>query len=207
MKKLTLFAILFFTILSNSSAQQIDVDVRVLPPYQLSLDGLTNQLLATVRNTNIEQPANNINFRLELYGPKGLHIFSNRVFDEDLDLEPGEARQFIGDDWDALYESTNLTIEPINEKQRMIDTQMLRDGVYKICLIAFNTVTNERLSNGVPSDCYDFTVEVPDAPKIIFPRSNYSIPQDGSPLNIIWQQINLKTNILLKLLMLQISQK
>ncbi len=194
MKKLTLLTLLVCTILSNSFAQQIDVDVRVRPPYQLSLDGLTNQLLATVRNTNLEVPANNINFKLELYGPRGLRIFSNRVFDVDIDLEPGEIRQFIGNDWDALYESTNLTIEPIDEKQRMIDTQMLRDGVYKICLTAFSTVTNERLSKGVPSDCGGFTVEVPDAPKIIFPQNNYKIPLDGSPLNIIWQQTNLKSS-------------
>ncbi|HBS11201.1 MAG TPA: hypothetical protein DEO36_01470, partial [Flavobacteriaceae bacterium] len=43
------------------------------------------------------------------------------------------------------------------------------------------------------SDCADFTVEVPDAPEIIFPIANYKIPQDGSPLNITWQQLNVKT--------------
>ena len=192
--KILLVIVFLFLIVSNNQAQQIDIDVRVSPPYQLNLDGLTNQLLATVRNTSLEAPANNINFRLELYGPKGLRISSNRIFDEDIDLEPGEVRQFIGNDWDALYESTNLSIEPIQEKQRMLNTQSLRDGSYKICITAFSTITNERLSKGVPSDCDDFIVEEPNAPEIIFPRNNYTIPQDGSPLNITWQQLNVKTS-------------
>ena len=192
--KILLVIVFFFLIVSNNQAQQIDIDVRVSPPYQLNLDGLTNQLLATVRNTNLEASANNINFRLELYGPKGLRISSNRVFDEDIDLEPGEVRQFIGNDWDALYESSNLTITPIQEKQDIINRQSLRAGKYKICITAFSTITNERLSKGVPSDCADFTVEVPDAPEIIFPIANYKIPQDGSPLHITWQQLNIKTS-------------
>lgn len=192
--KILLVIVFLFLIVSNNQAQQIDIDVRVSPPYQLNLDGLTNQLLATVRNTSLEAPANNINFRLELYGPKGLRISSNRIFDEDIDLEVGEVRQFIGDDWEALYESTNLTITPIEEKENIINRQSLRAGEYKICITAFSTITNERLSKGVPKDCADFTVEVPDAPEIIFPIANYKIPQDGSPLHITWQQLNVKTS-------------
>jgi len=131
--KILLVIVFFFLIVSNNQAQQIDIDVRVSPPYQLNLDGLTNQLLATVRNTNLEASANNINFRLELYGPKGLRISSNRVFDEDIDLEPGEVRQFIGNDWDALYESSNLTITPIQEKQDIINRQSLRAKKIQRC--------------------------------------------------------------------------
>ena len=195
MKHKISLAILFFVLaIGHSYAQQIEVNLRVSPPYQLGLDGLTNQLLATVRNTNLEEPINNINFRLELYGPKNLRIFSDRAFDDDIDLEAGEVRTFIGGDWEGLYESTNLTIEPSSEKQRILDTQSLRDGVYKICLTAYSTVGFQNLSKGVPSDCDDFTVEVPQPPEIISPNANFKIPNNDAALQVNWFQSLLKTS-------------
>ncbi len=195
MKNKTLLTILFFVLaIGKSQAQQIEVNINVSPPYQLSLDGLTNQLLATVRNTNLEDPITDINFRLELYGPKGLHIYSTRVFNDDIDLEAGEVRTFIGNDWEGLYGSTDLTIEPVSEEQRLLDTQSFRDGVYKICLTAYSTITQVQLSSGVPSGCDDFTVEVPEPPVIIFPTSNFKIPNSDFLVQVNWTQLNINNS-------------
>ena len=191
--KITLTILFLIIAFGQSYSQQIEIDVRVSPPFQLGLDGLTNQLLATVRNTNLEEPINDVNFRLELFGPKSLRIFSDRVFADDIDLAPGEVRSFMGGDWEDLYESINLTIQPDSEKQRIIDTQSLRDGVYKICLTAYSTVNLQNLSLGVPSDCDDFTVEVPDLPKIILPLADYEIPSNDAILQVNWYQNVIRT--------------
>ncbi len=195
MKNKILSTILFIIVaISAGQAQEVNVNLRVSPPFDLGLDGLTNQLLATVSNTNFEEELTDVNFRLELYGPKGLRISSLRVFNDDLDLAPGEVRSFIGGDWEGLYGATDLLILPPGEKQRIIDTQTFRDGSYKICLTAYSTSTGQQLSGGVPSDCDDFTVEVPDPPKIVFPHANTEISNETGALQVNWFQAFLKSS-------------
>ncbi len=177
--------------ITSSYAQQVEVQLQVFPPHQLNLDGLANQLLATVRNTSSQSIS--VNFRLEMAGPEGLTIQSDRVFDDDIDLGGGVVMQFRGGDWDDLFESVSLSIEPESERIRLEDDQAFREGEYRICLIAYSPNTNAVLSGGAPEDCTDFTVEAGDAPEIINPIVDTEIDVNHAPLHITWMHTNISS--------------
>ncbi len=177
--------------MATSQAQQVEVVLQVFPPHQLNLDGLTNQLLATVRNTGGQTIM--VNFRFNMTGPEGLQITSDRVFEDNIELGPGAIEQFRGGDWDDLFESVNLRITPESESIHLENEQAFRGGDYKICLVAYNPNTNVTLSLGDPKDCVEFPVEVGDIPEIISPMGGANIDIDSAPLQVTWMHINVSS--------------
>ena len=189
--KFILTQIVVLLAIVGSYAQQVEVQLQVFPPHQLNLDGLTNQLLATVRNTGSQSIS--VNFRLEMTGPEGLTITSDRVFEEDINLQGGVVKQFRGGDWDDMFESVSLSIAPESERARLEAEQAFREGEYQICLIAYSPNTNAVLSSGAPEDCTDFTVEAGDAPEIINPIPDTEIDLNHAPLHITWMHTNISS--------------
>ncbi len=174
---------LFLLMFVGNAFAQVDVQLSLASPSNLTLDALSQRLTGSVINTSSEPIT--INFSFDMTSNYGLSIQSPRIFLNDIDLEAGEMRQFDYGDWRELF-SSNVIILPVAEEIFLQSNQLFKQGNYTICLKANTAGTNIFLSQG----CTTFTAKGQDPPEITFPGTDkYELSEKSLPLRVDWFQL------------------
>lgn len=167
----------------------ITIQVFLEPPYPLELAAyleLDERLIVNVTNTSSE--SQNIKLALTINGPGGLTLPSQSAMDEPLVLAAGETRAFTGGEIQEMIDINEDDVE-YGEYSRddIINSGMLPEGDYTICVAAFDFDTDQRLSAGAPDDCYDFALNYAERPEIISPDHESTLSDvEINPLIVSW---------------------
>jgi TANFOR domain-containing protein len=176
MKKLFFFFLFGATV---ARAQQVSVSVNVLPPYSAYLQDYASQagkVRILVRNTT----ASAVDLRLEgsITGDNGVTIrtLANYRPVVPLHLAPMESRVLSQPDLEGLFDLNQISVEGM-DKNQLYQGRPLPEGMYQLCLKAFDNRTTQLLSAEFPQGCSaPFIVRSVEPPVLILPVCDGQVP-------------------------------
>lgn len=199
--KLRFFLLFFiFTHISGLIFAQapIKIMVNATPPYPNYADEIIemgDQVLITLQNTDLFN-SHSIRLSVTMDGNNGVIIKSKPdiIPSQPIEIPAGETILMTGLELSNYYNNfTESDFEFIGiSKTDLINDQQLPDGMYTICLRAFNFHSGIPLSDASPSGCSaPFLVLAADPPIITYPQNNSVVPSsDPQLLNINWMPVN-----------------
>ena len=177
----------------------INVNTQVIPPYSpyfadyIGSEGnLTSEfsdlLLITVQNMDMEN-----SYRIKLIpsisSSSGVSAKIHPDFSPSraINLSPGEVRVLNLGELKAL--NSNLTESQLSytgiDYRELIQSGVLPEGVYEVCMMAFDYETSTPLSAEEPMGCSSsFFISNPEPPRIVYPTDGSSVPA-GDPQNLM----------------------
>ncbi|MCA1763642.1 MAG: hypothetical protein LC664_11715 [Flavobacteriales bacterium] len=191
---------IIFCSTTNIYAQQpLNVNVVLTPPYPNYADELINlgeEAIITIQNTDF-QNAYEVKLGMTVDGSGGVSINTKEdaLPAQSLQVNPGETLILTGTELSSFYNSytqNDFEFSGITA-QEIINDQSLPDGLYTVCIRAFDYFTNAPLSAPAPSGCAaPFTVVTIDPPIITNPVNQEIVnPIEPQLLNISWIPVSI----------------
>ena len=188
MKNIIYLLILISSIVRISAQNEIEIILRVLPPYPIQLEAyqdLDNVLIEVRNTTSLPQ---NLKFQADLTGDNGLSAtseFDNMV--EPVTIGPNMTNVYTGMQIQEL--GITFTEDDINTSGVSQETlnfiefnRQLPEGNYTLCVQAFDFDTEVALSMSAPSGCDSWDIVEPDRPQIIMPADESTEVETESDL-------------------------
>ena len=154
-------------------SQTVQVTVNIPPPYPVHLEdyiNLSNQTIITLQNTGNQ--ARQIKLRTRITGDNGISAQSSETFTPSAPilLNPLETKVITGGQLQMLngnFSQNDLEVSGVNV-DAIIQTEVLPEGAYSICVDALDYVTGDLLSN-LDFSCAQILITHFDPPEIITP--------------------------------------
>jgi hypothetical protein len=201
-KRKLIYSLLAFIIIASSklfAQEPIVVSITQLPPYPNYVDEIINmdgQTILSLQNTDFNG-SHKLKLGIELTGGNGITVRTkeNSLPNNPIEIGPGETIVLTGEDLSSFYnhysesdfDFVGISMEDI------INNQQLPDGVYTLCVRAYDFASGYPLSLSSPSGCTaPFTVVSVSPPIITYPINNEVIStQNLQFLNINWIPVSL----------------
>lgn len=187
-KKL-LVSLLLLTDIHQVNAQ-INIQVRVLPPYQSRISEYASRpdlMLLTLSNTGL-QPQE-IQLSGSVRGDNGIAAWVKPGFrsPQPIRLEPGEIVNLNGHDFAFLFDANHLQYTGISRSDVVRGVGLL-EGTYELCIRALDYESHQPLSPDNPLGCTVFTISNVEPPVILMPFHEQVIQHTAGPqvLPISW---------------------
>lgn len=194
----TLLAFLFMSKLLLSQ-DPIIVSITLLPPYPnfaYEVIDMGDQSIITLQNTDFNN-AHSIKLGVELTGTNGIIVRSkeNALPNQPINLGAGESLVLTGEDLSGFYNNyTESDFDFIGiTMEEVLNDQQLPDGLYTLCLRAYDYNSGFPLSSSAPSGCAPpFVVVAVDPPIITYPQSDLDVePTEPQLMNINWIPVSI----------------
>lgn len=170
------------------TAPSVNITVTISPPYSPFYSDYAgpnaSKVLLIVQNLTATQK--NIKLAGELVGDNGIKIStrSNYVPLQPIVLAPNETKQLNGLALKDIFDLNSLNVYGI-DKVKIVQTSRLPEGNYSFCIRAIDMGSNLVLSATAPMGCSSLSIIYPDAPVLINPLANTTIPAlTGQPF--VW---------------------
>lgn len=176
----------------DADAQSVNVNVTIVPPYSpyyADYSGSNaSKVLLIVQN--LTSTARSIKLTGQLEGDNGIKITtkSNYVPLQPINLNPNETKQLNGLALKDIFDLNTLNVYGI-DKSRLIYTSRLPEGNYTFCIQAVDIQSNQVLSSAAPLGCTTISIAYPDAPVLVGPSVNESVPAI-KPQSVVFNWIN-----------------
>ncbi len=203
------FALLFFVVLlaTNSRAQVNPIIIQsvLLPPYPVYYSDIATMpglATVTVQNTDMNN-SYVLRFRMKLDGGNGVSILLTEdiIPSRPVKIGPGEVKTLSGEDLADIYHGLNtdeLVVTGISEKD-VLQSQRIPDGLYRLCVQAFDNETVKPLSGSEPTGCSNkMQILTIEPPVILSPVTDAQI-ENTNPQQILirWTAVNSTTSSML----------
>ena len=198
MKNLLYILLVSLVSLTSVIAQdEIEINLRVLPPYSLKLEYYANyeNVVIDIRNTtNVNQ---SLKFKALLFNDNGLSAetdFNNTL--EPFDLGPNEVRMLTGDqivDLGLNLDQSDFDLSglPLGTIDYIEQTRQLPEGNYTLCVQAFDFDTEQMLSKNAPDGCDNWVLVQPERPLIQIPVDGSEvIANETDNVSFFWNPVN-----------------
>lgn len=187
-KKL-LVSLLLLTGIHQVNAQ-INIQVRVLPPYQSRISEYASRpdlMLLTLSNTSLQ--TQEIQLSGSVRGDNGIAAWVKPGFrsPQPIRLEPGEIVNLNGHDFAFLFDANHLQYTGISRSDVTRGVGLL-EGTYELCIRALDYESHQPLSPDNPLGCAVFTISNVEPPVILMPFHQQVIQHTAGPqvLPISW---------------------
>ncbi len=177
----------------------ITVTVNILPPYPnyaSEVMEMNDQTIITIQNTDISN-GYSIKLKAKLTGNNGITVRTKEsaLPSSPIDLSAGETMVMTGEELSVFYNNySENDFDFIGiSRDEIINNQQLPDGMYTICLRAFEYQSGIPLSSTTPSGCSaPFMVLAVDPPIITYPQNNTEVSTlDPQLLSINWIPVSI----------------
>ena len=197
-------------ILSYSQGQPIQVTVQLLPPYSNDLSAYLStgdninpsfqeKVLVTLINTDPNQTYA-LKLRSSVTGNNGISAEINPDFQpvRRIILPPGGSKVISGKELTQI--NRNLTDADVItsgfNRDNLVRTGNLPEGMYQVCIQAFDYETNQPLSAQKPQGCSPMiSILNPDPPFLVYPYDGANLvpfPIDGQQfINFTWTPVSI----------------
>ncbi|MBT2561566.1 hypothetical protein J7E50_12045 [Pedobacter sp. ISL-68] len=175
----TLLLIAFLMMVSCGLFAQVNINVSISPPYSPFYADYAGQnaskVLLIVQNLTSTQKK--IKLTGQLSGDNGITISTKSTYTplQPIILNPNETKQLNGLALKDIFDLNTLNVYGI-DKVKLVRTSRLPEGNYTFCIQAVDMTTNQVISTGAPLGCSFISIIYPDAPVLINPSANSSIP-------------------------------
>ena len=195
------FTVLTLLFLSKVLLSQdpIVVSITLLPPYPnfaYEVVDMGDQSIITLQNTDFNN-AHSIKLGVELTGTNGIIVRSKEsaLPNQPINLGAGESLVLTGEDLSGFYNNyTESDFDFIGiTMEEVLNDQQLPDGLYTLCLRAYDYNSGFPLSSPEPSGCAaPFVVVAVDPPIMTYPL-NESVVDSLEPqlMNINWIPVSI----------------
>ncbi|MDQ8006256.1 MAG: hypothetical protein REI64_15755 [Pedobacter sp.] len=157
----------------------VNITINISPPYSPFYSDYSaqnaNKVLLIIQNLSATQK--NIKLTGELQGDNGIRIStkSNYVPLQPIVLGPNETKQLNGLALKDIFDLNTLNVYGV-DKVKIVQTSRLPEGNYSFCIKAVDMANNQVLSAAAPMGCSSINIFYPDAPVLINPTANATIP-------------------------------
>jgi TANFOR domain-containing protein len=180
MRKICIFLLVILPGILLLSQNDITISTIVFPPFSANLSSYVNspnKILVTALNTS--SSPKQIRFVLTMKGDNGISFSTNPNYKpgSPLILNPGQQKIFHSNNTELsdYFSSNNLQYYGI-DKNTLIQTDVLPEGNYEICIQAFDYNSNQALSGESPAGCFTIPIHYVDPPVVIYPQCDMEIP-------------------------------
>lgn len=180
---------ILFLIVSQMATAQINVNIKVMPPYQSRITEYASRpelILMTVSNSSIK--AQEIQLTASLKGDNGVAAWVRPGFrsPKPLYINPGEVINLNASDISFLFDVNYVEYTGISRSDISRGVGLL-EGTYQLCVRALDYNSLEPVSPNEPLGCATFMISSVDPPRIISPVDQ-SIANNQGPqiIPITW---------------------
>jgi hypothetical protein len=158
---------------------QVNISVNISSPYSPFYADYAGQnaskVLLIVQNLTSTQKK--IKLTGQLSGDNGITISTKSTYVplQPIILNPNETKQLNGLALKDIFDLNTLNVYGI-DKVKLVRTSRLPEGNYTFCIQAVDMTNNQVISTGVPLGCSSISIIYPDAPFLMNPSSNVSVP-------------------------------
>ena len=152
-----LFGGILWSIFTLAQMNPVSVSIMVAPPYTSSISDymtIPNKITVTLTHMSPTQPDIDLYLKLGIVGDNGVSAFSDDDYKpvEPITLQQGTTRIINTDNISDAFNINHITIEgtTINE---LLNGAGLPEGMYQICVRAFDYATGQPLSGENPMGC------------------------------------------------------
>ncbi len=175
---------LFFLITAlvvQTAIGQVNVTVRVLPPYQSRITEYASRpdlMLLTVTNTTARQQR--VQLTASISGDNGVGAWVRPGYrsSQPVELAPGQALTLNGSDIAMLFDHNQIQYTGISQADFQRGVGLL-EGTYQLCIRALDYDSHEPVSPEEPMGCTSFTISSVEPPTIIQPFNEQELRADG----------------------------
>lgn len=203
--KLGLLLSILLIALTTKAQDPIVIQTVLVPPYPVYYSEIQEMPgLATViiQNTDLNN-SYTLRFKMTLDGGNGvsLSINPNIIPANPVIVNPGEVKTLTGDDLAHIYHG--ISLEEIQftglDPSKLVQTQRIPDGLYKLCIQAYDNETVKPLSGSEPTGCSNkMIITTLEPPTIISPTMDENITaSDPQQVLIRWTTVNSTTSAML----------
>jgi len=195
-KAIALFLTLFCGLAGNKAMGQavnsVNITVSITPPYSPYYSDYAGinagKVLLIVQNLSNTQRS--IKLAGQLTGDNGIRLTtkSNYVPLQPIILGPNEVKKLSGPALKDIFDLNTLNVYGV-DKARLLQTSRLPEGNYNFCVQALDYASNQMLSANAPLGCTNITIAYPEAPVLVYPGNNSSMPSTV-PQSLIFNWMN-----------------
>lgn len=175
---------LFFlmtAMLTHTAIGQVNITVRVLPPYQSRITEYASRpdlMLLTVTNTTAQQQR--VQLTASISGDNGVGAWVRPGYrsSQPIELAPGQALTLNGSDIAMLFDHNQIQYTGISQADFQRGVGLL-EGTYQLCIRALDYDSHEPVSPEEPMGCTQFTISSVEPPTIIQPFNEQELRADG----------------------------
>jgi hypothetical protein len=168
---------------------QVNINVTVSPPYSPFYADYAgsnaSKVLLIVQNLSSTQKK--IKLTGQLNGDNGIRISTKSTYVplQPIILNPNETKQLNGLALKDIFDLNTLNVYGI-DKVKLVQTSRLPEGNYSFCIQAVDMTNNQVISSSAPLGCSFISIIYPDAPVLVNPFANSSIPAVTGQ-SFVWQ--------------------
>ncbi|MHC8948600.1 hypothetical protein [Sphingobacterium hungaricum] len=181
MKKLILQIILLLACFVSANAQ-INVQLRVIPPYQSRISDYASRpdlMLFTLSNTSLTEQQ--IQLTGSITGNNGVALWVRPGYRSPtpITLAPGQVMNLNGTDISALFDYNQIQYTGISQADFTRGVG-LQEGTYQICIQALDYQTQQPLSPSQPIGCAPLIISSVEPPRILAPFNQQEISENAA---------------------------
>lgn len=176
-----LIAFSALTLISSLAIAQVNVTVRVLPPYQSRITEYASRpdlMLLTLTNTSATPQQ--IQLTASISGDNGISAWIKPGYrsPRPIELAPGQALNLNGSDIAFLFDHNQIQYTGISQADFRRGAG-LAEGTYQLCVQALDYATHSPISPEQPMGCTQFAINSAEPPTIIQPFDEQELRADG----------------------------
>jgi len=165
----------------HTAAAQVNITVRVLPPYQSRITEYASRpdlMLLTLTNTSTT--AHRVQLTAAISGDNGVGAWVTPGYrsPQPIELAPGQVLSLNGSDIAFLFDHNQITYTGISQADFTRGRGLL-EGTYQLCIRALDYDTQEPLSPEEPMGCTQLVISSVEPPTIIQPFNDQELRADG----------------------------
>lgn len=173
--------LLFFVLWAGAASAQININIRVLPPYQSRISEYASRpdlMLLTVTNTGT-QPRQ-IQLTGSITGDNGVRAWVRAGYrsPNPIELAPGQAINLNGNDIAFLFDHNQIEYTGISQADFTRGVGLL-EGTYDLCIQALDYTSHQPLSPEAPMGCTQLVITNAEPPTIIMPFHEQEVKSTG----------------------------
>lgn len=182
MKRLFRFLpLLALCLLQEIASAQININIRVLPPYQSRISEYASRpdlVLLTLTNTGTV--AQQVQLTGSITGDNGMAAWVKAGYrsPQPIELAPGQAINLNGNDIAFLFDHNQLEYTGVSRIDFTRGVGLL-EGTYQLCIRALDYDTHAPLSPEEPMGCTQLIISNVEPPTIIMPFNEQEVNNRG----------------------------
>ncbi|MBE8720879.1 hypothetical protein [Sphingobacterium pedocola] len=174
--------IAFVCVLFSTASAQINVQLRVMPPYQSRIADYASRpelMLLTVSNTSTA--VQQIQLTGTITGNNGVAVWIRPGFRSPapVTLNPGQILNLNGNDIVPLFDHNQIEYTGISQADFTRGVG-LQEGTYQICIQALDYTTLQPLSPAQPIGCSPLIISSVEPPRVIAPHNEQVITENAA---------------------------